>query len=334
MILNMEALSVSLGDLGLFLVQIEGWLLIQKTCFDIYLEGEPYQFLQVYANPATKKYLVRVFGRTVKAGNWNSVNDMRRLCESYFVSTKICTGNLEPCTGFNEVNFPFARWISESCSVMYSKLDGDNETVGVCAACSNTDLSMAKATDQGKSPAVDDDVEMEVSLTFGDVGDHEEDENAAPSDEDWEWPAERTERSKIKSTYKPSPQSQHELTGDNIDSKSMMPEVEHEPLNNGSEPPEKAKVPKLQKRTILGQCPICNKELRSKTNNTFRRHMNGVHFRGRYTCEVCSDVKRFPVEIAEHVLYHHPGRDYVKCKRCNQKINIGENPHIFENHVR
>ena len=64
----MEALSEIARDLGLLLVQIEGWIVICRSTFDTYIEGEPFHSMQLYANPAIKKYLLRIWGRTIISG--------------------------------------------------------------------------------------------------------------------------------------------------------------------------------------------------------------------------------------------------------------------------
>ena len=145
----------------------------------------------------------------------------------------------------------------------------------------------------------------------------------------------------IERQIQPSPQSQLELTEDSTDSNSRLSQVEHEPFKNTTDsssrlPPKKAKLPKLpkSKRTISGPCPICNKELKTKTHGAMQSHIRNSHSKGLYRCQLCSDLKHFPVEIAEHVLSHHPGTVCVKCKSCNQMINFGGNPHQFEDHTR
>ena len=149
---SMEALTESLGDLGLFLVQIEGWIVIQRTTFDTHVEGEPFQSMQLYADPAAKKYLVRVWGRTVKAGEWKSVHDVRMLCESYFARTAVCTGypgtRPDASDELVRVDYPCPRWISKACWVLFSQsqslLKSEDTTVGLCAACSGTSFTITK----------------------------------------------------------------------------------------------------------------------------------------------------------------------------------------------
>ena len=125
------------------------------------------------------------------------------------------------------------------------------------------------------------------------------------------------------------------------DSNSRLCQVEHEPIkattnSNSRVQPKKAKLPKIPKstRTISGPCPICNKELKTKTHGAMQSHIRNSHNGGWYRCEVCTHIERFPIDLVEHVLSQHPGTDCVKCKGCNQMINFGGNPQSFEDHVR
>ena len=79
-------------------------------------------------------------------------------------------------------------------------------------------------------------------------------------------------------------------------------------------------------------CSICNKEF--KALGTYRKHLSNSHGWSRYKCQICSDVSRFPTEIAEHMLSKHPGIECAQCQSCDQMVNFGGNPLAFEDHVR
>ena len=55
-----EVLTDGLSELNLFFVQIKGWLLVQRSSFDTYVDDEPFQSMQFYASLYAKKYLKRV----------------------------------------------------------------------------------------------------------------------------------------------------------------------------------------------------------------------------------------------------------------------------------
>ena len=104
-------------------------------------------------------------------------------------------------------------------------------------------------------------------------------------------------------------------------------------VHNGNKYPTK-RPPKKPKRAISGPCPICSKELKTKTHTAMQAHIRNSHNGGWYRCEVCTHIEQFPIGIAEHVLTQHPGTDCVKCKSCHQMIDLGGNPHVFEEHTR
>ena len=160
------------------------------------------------------------------------------------------------------------------------------------------------------------------------VEDHEEVENDAFSDEDWEWPAEQNDNASLNSKIL--------QMGYSADSNTRLSQVEHETLKNTKDSSSRLPLPPKKAKLHLGPCPIsiCNKDFKTKTHDALRKHLSNSHFRGTYTCQVCTHWERFPTEIAEHVMAHHPGTDCVKCKRCNQTINFGGNPQMFEDHVR
>ena len=54
--------------LKLFVLEVEGWIILQRSKFDIVVDGEPYPALQLYINSRTGMYLARVWGRTCLKG--------------------------------------------------------------------------------------------------------------------------------------------------------------------------------------------------------------------------------------------------------------------------
>ena len=43
--------------LKLFVLEVEGWIILQRSKFDIVVDGEPYPALQLYLNTKTGMYL-------------------------------------------------------------------------------------------------------------------------------------------------------------------------------------------------------------------------------------------------------------------------------------
>ena len=191
-----------LEELNLSLINVEGWLQIQRTTFDINVEQGPFQSLQILANAALKRYYVRVWGRTVRSGELSSEQELKNLCTEYFKDTVSCTGYLgsppEHTVGFVQVDYPCSRWTSSSCHVLFP----GKSAVGLCSACSSAQLY---------SNEVGNDI-SEKSEVCEPKKDLDTLEESAPMeqecqksetmlvseegllDEDWEWPASSVEK--------------------------------------------------------------------------------------------------------------------------------------------
>ena len=133
-----DRLAGALHELHLVLISIEDWLLIQRESFDIHIDEEPYHALQIYANLAKKKYVIRVWGTSVKSGGFSTVEELASLCASNFGRRVSCLGYLGADPGgiaLVQVRHPCPRWISKSCAVTFDK-NQSGLIVGLCSACS------------------------------------------------------------------------------------------------------------------------------------------------------------------------------------------------------
>lgn len=147
--MDLRCLSGILEKLRLSLVQVEEWILIQRMTFDLRIDEEPYHSVQVYANMETRKYVVRVWGRTSDKGEFKSDEELRSLCVTNFENTSACVGYLgsHPGGGLPLVHekYPCSRWISNTCAVTFSQAT-DKLIIGLCPACSGTDAGIKKET--------------------------------------------------------------------------------------------------------------------------------------------------------------------------------------------
>ena len=76
-----DRLVGSLRKLHLVMISIEDWVLIQRDSFDIHIDEEPYHALQIYANIAKKKYIIRAWGASFKSGALSSSEELAVLCQ-------------------------------------------------------------------------------------------------------------------------------------------------------------------------------------------------------------------------------------------------------------
>ena len=138
-----DRLAGSLRKLHLVMISIEDWALIQRDSFDIHIDEEPYHALQIYANIAKKKYIIRAWGTSFKSGAFSSAEELALLCSATFGRTMPCLGYLGSDPGgmsLVQVRHPCTRWISKSCSVTFDK-NQSGLIVGLCPACSGEKTS-------------------------------------------------------------------------------------------------------------------------------------------------------------------------------------------------
>ena len=69
----MDVASVA-SAMGLAVVSVDGWMVVQRASFDLSLESEPYHAMQLMVNPASRDYLVRIWGKTRSRGKVRSRN--------------------------------------------------------------------------------------------------------------------------------------------------------------------------------------------------------------------------------------------------------------------
>ena len=89
-----KALGRMIEEHNLSVVLVEDWMLIQRANFDLRVDEEPYHSLQVYANLGARRFMVRVWGKTICSGEVTSIKELNSLCADYFKSRVACVGHL------------------------------------------------------------------------------------------------------------------------------------------------------------------------------------------------------------------------------------------------
>ena len=139
--MDLAALSRVLEELQLSLTRIEEWILIQRATFDLRIDEEPYHSIQMYASLATKKFVVRVWGKSCHYGEFTNEEDLKVHCIINFKNTAACVGYLgsHPGGGLKlvHVKFPCPRWISKCCDVTFEQ-NSEKMIIGLCGSCSSS----------------------------------------------------------------------------------------------------------------------------------------------------------------------------------------------------
>ena len=144
--------------LKIAVLEIEDWVILQRSKFDIIVDGEPYPALQLYLNSRSGLYLTRVWGRTCSKGeiNSNSYEDIGDLCNQVFgqglaccpgkISNNVATKANMPASKGNIdnlilVEYPFQRKISLNCAVLHMPDEPLHEDhLVVCSECKTKDI--------------------------------------------------------------------------------------------------------------------------------------------------------------------------------------------------
>ena len=143
--INPGSLKEAVARQDLVLVQIDDWVILQRSAFDIIVNEEPYLALQLYLNTKTFAYITRVWGRTHSRGSVDrTLSDVEELCRNMFAKGCCCPGywKLEGGVDFDDKNlvsadYPFQRMTSRDCAVMHEQKEvgGEGNSVDLCCNC-------------------------------------------------------------------------------------------------------------------------------------------------------------------------------------------------------
>ena len=334
-LLDLDLLENWLEDQELVIVKINGWMLLQRGSFDFHLEGEPHHSIQLLINTNQRMYIIRVWSRTIEKGEFRSINDLKLIATKSFLSSAICSGYLGSAApnnaGLSRVEYPFARWVSSSCAFIFQS-ESDLAKVGICSACSGTHFSIVDDPEQkniveecdqpsdencafedqsvtilsDSSQHAFEDNEVEMGLDDEVVS---EDLNTVDSEsfnaEDWTWPESGSACSVVKLKIRKT---------ENIPPKS------------------KRIAPTLKPLLKSKQCMFCSEHF--KTKSKMQNHLTVHHALNTYNCQLCSESRRFPKEIATHILEIHPGTETAHCPMCKGPVHFGGDPQDFEDHYK
>ena len=141
--INSSKFNVVLFRMGIAKVKIEDWIVLQRSRFEVTVDGEPYSALQLYFNFQNGDYLIRVWGKTHSKGNiMNSATEFESLCNYVFVQgLACCPGQIGNgvAESLVSVDYPFQRRISPDCAVFHLTQGSviDNAPVDICLHCTS-----------------------------------------------------------------------------------------------------------------------------------------------------------------------------------------------------
>lgn len=328
--MNSAVLRGVLGELNLSLIHVEDWILVQRATFDLNIADEPYHSIQLYANLTTKKYVIRVWGRTCDWGAFDDEDQLGELCVTNFKDTTTCLGYLGPHPGSRmrlvQVHFPCSRWISQSCVVRFAKQSSDDLIVGLCPACSSDKLGIEKEDSKDPLRSIKQErINPIVHSIFK--------QELSDNDFDDEYAAVRAE-AVYESSDDSSDDSSNEDIGQNIGERKPKVKVEW--------PKKKERRPQLKKKAIKTElrdkdgglpqhtCDKCGMVLRGI--HSLRHHIKAIHENRRdYKCDHPGCDKAF---VQSNQLKHHKQSKHEGGFMCNECGKIFSQEHTLRDHIQ
>jgi len=343
--MDLAELSKVLEELQLSLTRIEEWILIQRASFDLRIDEEPYHSIQMYASLATKKFVVRVWGRSCHYGEFTNQEDLKVHCIINFKNTAACVGYLGPHPGGGlklvRVNFPCPRWISKCCDVTFEQ-NSEKMIIGLCGSCSNNSTS-ATAVKLEEIPKVKDSVGDKFDLPLKREVPSDDDEGMSDAgsmsqstDEDDSYVPKR--RPKMKRTKK----LQKRLTRT-----PSFPDKNLENRGRSKNPSDATKMPPKDEPQTCDKCGLVLKSL-----NNLRHHIKAIHdnlrefkcdhpgcdrefvgssalkkhkkarHQGGFMCDHCAKSFGQALDLREHIQMIHKGQPLnLKCKHCDKTFH-------------
>ena len=288
-----------------FLVN-DGWLLIRrKEYIDIYIQKQPFSSVEFLFHIATKRIVVRVWGRTVIH---EQDGDLTKELERAF-STKPCFGNVEYPSHDTTVlesditflELPARRVISKNCLVWsedeYLAIENGP---AICQPCKSA-LSSIKNT-YHSDPFV---TEQKVTIK-GDINFSPNDENQIHYEEELS-------------------QTISFLGGDDCPYSPVIKEdnsIDEKPLLTGGIKNDLnlSEGVKKEHTDTSYTCDNCGKQF--KTLRKLKLHRHKVHMKEsrKRQCEVCGKWLSSRQELAAHVRRRHTGEKPFKCTFCEKSF--------------
>jgi len=351
------------SEMGLAVVSVDAWMVVQRASFDLSLESEPYHAMQLMVNPSSRDYLVRIWGKTRSRGKVRSGPALTELCREIFEGVVACVGYLASSHGwlgdeFLFLSHPCDRQVSRLCEVAY-KMDGEKassgerEGVGLCSKCSmlgqdpskynslynQDDVAAATAGNEGRVDRAggfgddDDDDWGDISYDEDKVKVKEEIDSDFEEDEFVVRRRNKRKRTRIKREYN-SDEDDDDFDEDDDDFDGRRKYGASS--SNSYRRKFRNKLTRDEWRgDDLIKCTKCDKVMKACR---MRVHMSRKHFMANFACHVgeCNFNAPYASGIVAHVDAEHkasPEGGVAICPCCKELVAYG-NPeaNVLEDH--
>ena len=149
-------LNAVLFRMGIAIVKIENWIILQRSRFETIVAGEPYSALQLYFNSQNGEYIIRVWGKTHSKGRIenDSEGEFESLCNTVFLQGMACCpgqirNSAEDAETLDPVDYPFQRIVSPNCAIFYlPQGPSDQVPVDICPQCTSDTKAKIKIKEE------------------------------------------------------------------------------------------------------------------------------------------------------------------------------------------
>ena len=346
--INSPKLNVVLFRMGIAKVTVENWMVLQRSTFDITVDGEPYSALQLFFNSHNGEYLIRVWGKTHSKGKIaKSVAELELLCNNIFVKGPACCpgqiGN-GAAESFVSIEYPFPRRISPDCAIAHLPEESDHVPIEICSQCTFDTEGKIEIKEE-ISDAYESLLRDPLTFTTGVTKDLPEEHSEYDTGSTYPFP-EPLEEMKVKCEQV----LENQIVGDFTSSPGHVRgwaklKLKEKEKKTARKYPRNYKTWNPQKNAV---CPTCGKvgtytrihehmhqhkmeenPLRCpysrcgasfETKEATKLHIKNDHLRrNKFFCEICGMMCPDKGRLRDHVMTVHEKKSLdIKCTECDQ----------------
>ena len=344
----------SLASLKLESVALGDYLVVMRSEFDAFIEGDPYVALMLMFNMDSGEFIARVWNETVTVGSVQRMEDFLQACKDHF--------HFKPCIGCPSIGdelegykyFQPKRRFSKGCHRFLKEKDTVScpECLALTSPSTTVQCKVELSTEMecgGFLPKEEDKINPEVGFNRSEVY-YQSDLDQAFADHD----------SYVGDSWSPGDNDiKDNVTEPSYDSDSYIDDSKDSDykVDEGEENDEdqrKERRKKLaRKRNTTGlkgkrksseindihlrkngaflKCPWC--EMVFRKESSFIVHKRSEHFWGEFKCNQCSFISDFAKDLLDHIMgdEKHFEKPTAQCPKCEGELPIMEMETHYKN---
>ena len=323
-----------LKRLSLSFVVIGEYLVIMNDKEDITFSGEPYIAMQVWLNTRTGKVICRVWNETVACSKIVNILQFTEACMSHLQGRPCIGCPLRDSEGimreFMIVETPKPRKVSLTCLKMLTKdVNANRRSCHECLRLRSKEVKRYAQADKSIIPqqlcelvenvqdATSDEIVENMKVLLEPYIKDYKDGDGKDASEKISYPQ---QASQVWKTKRIPTVVGAQTTAGPLDMKCDFCDKTMHSLSYLEH--IKRVHPDKQGGVFSKQCPWCGKEL---SYHALPRHIQKIHFWGRFRCEICYNHKvSFAKDLALHMIENHKDCHDASCPSCFKKYPVSK----------